>query len=53
LAAAAILKNYIRPEVVFDSQTVVDTSTIELDVGYGEFLYAVSVIFLLLVSGYA
>jgi len=47
------MKNSIRPDVVFDSQTVVDTSTIELDDGYCEFLYAVSVIFLLLVSGYA
>jgi len=51
MAAAAILKNQSRPEVVLSGQTVVDTSIycikVEQEVGYCEFVYVVSAIFLL------
>jgi len=57
MAAAAILKNPTRQNVVVSGQTVVDMSIycikLEWEVGYCEFVYGVSAIFLLPVSAFA
>ena len=50
------MKNPTRPEVVLSRETVVNTSVycikVEQEVGYCEYVYAVSAIFLLPVSVY-
>ena len=57
MAAAAILKNPTRQNVVVSGQTVVDMSIycikVEWEVGYCEFVYGFSAIFLLPVSAFA
>ena len=54
MAAAAILKNPTRPKVLSSCQTAVDTSIycikVESKVGYCEFVYPISAIFLLPIS---
>jgi len=58
MAAAAILKNPTKPEVVFRGQTVldnfmsIDCIRVEYEVGYCDFVHTVSAIFLLPVSAY-